>query len=108
VVVPTGTASPWREIDVSTPENTVCYVRDGHVTGSADLLAEALRMDGVTRSTYPAILLAEDAQLEPGWYGYVDEADVETLCNASGETSDGEMVDEPRPCVYTLINLEDA
>lgn len=107
MVVPTGTATPWREIDASGHGHVVCYARDGHVTGSADLLAETLRMDGVTRSTYPAIVLAEDALLELGWYGYVDGEGDEILCDSNGETNDGELVDEPRPCVYTLINLED-
>lgn len=108
MVVPTGTATPWRELVVATVPHEVCYIRDGHVTGSADLLGEQLRMDGVTRSTYPAVVLAEEAQLALGWYGYVDESELETLCDANGETSDGETVDLPRPCVYTLINLEDA
>jgi len=108
MVVPTGTATPWREIDVTTSHNSTCYLRDGHVTGSADLLAEQLRMDGITRSTYPAVVLAEETQLELGWYGYIDEGYDEVLCNEHGETSDGETVDEPRPCVFTLINLEDA
>jgi hypothetical protein len=108
MVVPTGTASPWRELDVSTAAKTVYYLRDGHTPGSADLLAEALRMDGLTRSLFPAIQAAEEAQLGLGWYGYVDESSSETLCDSSGETSDGETVDEPRPCVYALISLEDA
>lgn len=107
MVVPTGTATPWREIDVPRRAGLVCYLRDGHVTGSADLLAETLRMDGLTRSTYPAVVIAEEAQLHVGWYGYVDESSDETLCDVDGETSDGETVDQPRPCVYTLITLED-
>lgn len=107
MVVPTGTSTPWREI-VCTADERLCYIRDGHRPGSADLLAEQLRMDGVTRSTYPAVVIAEETTLELGWYGYVDGGDDEVLCDSDGETSDGEMVDEPRPCVYTLINLEDA
>lgn len=105
MVVPTGTASPWREIVV--PEH-VCYLRDGHTTGSADLLAEAIRMDGLVRSTYPAIVAAEAATLDLGWYGYLDESSDETPCDVFGETNDGETVDRSRPCVFALINLEDS
>lgn len=104
MVVPTGTASPWRE----TGDTGACYLRDGHETGSADLLAEAMRADGVTRSTFPAICIAEEASLSLGWYGYVDESPEETRCDVNGETNDGETVDEPRPCVYALIDLKDA
>jgi hypothetical protein len=106
VVVPTGTASPWREIPLQdTHPDLVRFLRDGHVTGSADLLAEALRADGIIRSLGPALRLAEDAILEQGYYGYVDEGDDEQLCTADGETEDGEVVDRPFPCVIAVVDL---
>lgn len=108
MVVPTGTASPWRELPgVEAPDDHVVYMRDGHATESADLLAEALRADGIVRSLGPALGMAEEAELEIGYYGYVDEGDDERLCDEDGETDDGEQVDIPRPCVIAVVNISD-
>lgn len=108
MVVPTGTGTPWRELVTAEAEpDEAVFIKDGHDTGSADLLAEALRADGIVRSLGPAIRMAEDAHLEAGFYGYVDEDTDEMLCDENGETEDGEEVDEPRPCVIAYVNVSD-
>jgi hypothetical protein len=108
MVVPTGTATPWRELSFAVSEaGSVVYICDGWTTGSADLLAEALRADGVVRTLGPALRFAEEATLETEWYGYVDGQLNETLCNAAGETDDGNLVDEPRACIVATINIQD-
>jgi len=109
MVVPTGTATPWREMpyEGGGDDDLVVYLRDGWVTESADLLAEALRADGVVRILSHALSVAEDATLDAGWYGYVDESRDETVCNSTGETADGEVVDYARPCVFALAHVRE-
>jgi hypothetical protein len=85
----------------------VVYIRDGWVTESADLLAEALRVDGVVRILSLALRVAEEAHLEPAWYGYVDGSHDEELCNEKGETLSWEQVDEPRPCVVATVYVKE-
>jgi hypothetical protein len=105
MVVPTGTATPWRELTTwPTGRDSAIFIRDGHVTGSADLLAEALRADGVVRTLGRAIPVAEAAELELNYYGYVDEGDEPVLCTPDGETASGETVDEAFPCVVATVN----
>lgn len=82
-------------------------MRDGWVTGSADLLAEAVRADGVVRTLGLALRFAEEAVLEPGWYGYVDGGLDEVLCTDVGETNDGNVVDRPRACLIAAINVKE-
>lgn len=108
MVVPTGTATPWRELSFPVSgDGNVIYICDGWTTGSADLLAEALRADGVVRTLGLALRFAETATLDLGWYGYVDGQLDETLCGSDGETDDGSFVDEPLPCVVATINVEE-
>jgi hypothetical protein len=107
VVVPTGTASPWRELTCTASGDLAVYMKDGWVTESADLLAEALRADGVIRTLGPALRAAEEAHLEFKWYGYVDGGYDEELCDAEGETLDGEIVDEVKPCVLATVNVRE-
>jgi hypothetical protein len=109
VVVPTGTATPWREapyLGLVEPGYAV-YIKDGWETGSADLLAEALRVDGVVRILSIALRVAEEAQLEPSWYGYADGRFDEVLCTVDGETLWGEEVDQVRPCVVATVYVRE-
>lgn len=84
------------------------YIRDGHASGSADLLAEALRADGVVRTLGRAIPVAEAAELELGWYGRLDDGEGdEVLCGVGGETWEGEVVDQVKPCVIATMNVRE-
>jgi len=105
VVVPTGTATPWRELTTwPVDENEVIYIRDGRASGSADLLAEALRVDGVVRTLGRAIPIAEAARLETNYYGLNDDGD-EELCTPDGCTAAGEWVSDPKPCVVAMLDV---
>jgi hypothetical protein len=106
VVVPTGTRTPWREIhpERDLPPEFAVFIRDGHASESADLLAEALRADGIVRTLGRALPIAENASLERRWYGFVDEGDDPRLCTQDGETSDGECVDDVFECVVAIVD----
>jgi hypothetical protein len=104
VAVPTGTSTPWRElITYEAAGDLVVYLRDGSKSGSADLLAEALRADGVVRTLGRAIPIAEDATLELGFYGTNDDGD-EELCTPDGMTARGEQLSDPQECVVALLD----
>ena len=105
MVVPTGTATPWRELTTWPAErDQAVYIRDGWRSGSADLLAEALRADGVVRTLGRAIPIAEDAALEANYYGVNDDGD-EELCAPEGSNSSGERIRDPRPCVVATVDI---
>jgi len=102
MVVPTGTASPWILMSRSWHTYTlVCPI--GEVRSGADLLAEALRVEGVVRSLGPGIAAAEEAELEVGWFGYVDGEDEPTLCESGGYTEEGDEVLEAVPCAIARV-----
>lgn len=108
MVVPTGTATPWSELPIyplELEDGRVAFFRDGHASGSADLLAEALRVEGVVRTLGRAIPVAESAQLDACWYGYVDESDDAELCDETGETVNGDVVDQVFECVVALVDV---
>jgi hypothetical protein len=109
VVVPTGTATPWREAPYLVPVEPgfAVYIRDGWETGSADLLAEALRADGIVRILSLALHVAEEANLEPAWYGFADGRFDEVLCTPEGETAYGEEVDEVKPCMVATVYVRE-
>lgn len=108
MVVPTGTSTPWQELTtLPAGRDQAIFFRDGHDTGSADLLAEALRADGVVRTLGRAIPKAEDAYLELKFYGYVDEGNEPWLCTPDGETDRGELVDEVFPCVVAYVDVSE-
>lgn len=108
MAVPTGTATPWFEVESCEEDDSfVTFIRDGHVSGSADMLAEALRMSGVIRSLGPAIRSAEEAVLDFGYYGYVDgDERYPALCDSELLTVSGETVDQPRPCVVARVSVD--
>lgn len=104
MVVPTGTASPWRELTTwPTAKDEAVYIRDGNKSGPADLLAEALRADGVVRTLGRAIPIAEDATLELNYYGINDDGD-EELCTPDGYTASGSQVEDPKVCVVAVLD----
>lgn len=105
--VQTGTATPWREIEDPSLEegSSVTYYRPGGSAGAPDLLAEALRADGLLPSLGPAIGRAQGAGLALGWYGLNDD-DEDELCDENGWTGTGERVDKPRRCVLARVDLE--
>lgn len=106
--VKTGTATPWREIPFpNSPEDSLLYVCDGHDGASLELLAEALRADGVVRSLFWAIRAAETARLTRTFYGYMDGFDGELLCDPNGYLFDGEQVDDARPCVLAEVDVSE-
>lgn len=108
--VPTGTSTPWREIEDPSLEggggHSVTYFCPGTVAGPADLLAEQLRADGLIRSTGPAIGAATRADLYLGWYGLNDEG-LEELCDEQGWTAAGEEVDRPRRCILARVDTSE-
>lgn len=108
--VQSGTATPWREIEdpsVEDGSSVVVYMRPGEVTGSADLLAEQLRADGLIQSLGPAIRMAGEAELRLGWFG-TDEDEDERLCDEDGWTHNGGQVDGRQRCVLARIDLSEA
>jgi hypothetical protein len=109
VPLKTGTATPWREVPSAEIEggDTLVYLCDGHVTGNAGLLAEALRADGVVRSLHPAIVAAESATLTRSFYGHVDGGEDDVFCDPDGNTFGGEVVDEVLPCVIAAVCVDE-
>jgi hypothetical protein len=108
VPVQSGTATPWREVEGpgNPGPSAALYFRPGEVTGSADLLAEQMRADGLIPSLGPAIRLASEASLTLGWYGTNDD-DEDELCDQDGWTTGGGRVDEPRRCVLALVDVSE-
>jgi len=109
VPVPTGTATPWREIeDPSLEEGSpvVTYFRPGASPGPSELLAEQLRADGLVRSTGPAMGVADKAEPELAWYGRDDDGQ-DQLCDEDGWTTDGRKLDDPLSCVVARVDPED-
>jgi hypothetical protein len=103
VVVPTGTATPWVLVAVSGGNEYLWACPVEAIKTGSDLLAEALRMEGVVRSLGPALSAAEDAELSVGWFGWIDGEDDPTFCNKDGETPYGDEVDEARACVIARV-----
>lgn len=106
--VQSGTATPWREVEDPSGRggSSVTYWRPGVVTGSADLLAEQMRADGLIPSLGPAIRLAGEATLSLGWYGTNDD-DEDELCDQDGWTAGGEAVRDPQRCVLALVDVSE-
>jgi hypothetical protein len=104
--VPTGTATPWREVEnPGQGPGFITYLRPGPAAGTADLLGEALRADGIFQGFGQALGAAADARLAAGWYGPTEDGE-DALCSMDGWTADGSEVPEPVPCVMAVINLE--
>lgn len=106
LIIRTGIATPWREVPGAEIEggDDYVYLCDGHQSGNAGLLAEALRADGVVLSFYPAVVAAESARLVRSFYGYVDGDEGEVFCDPNGDTPNGDVVDEARPCVIAMVS----
>lgn len=106
LIIRTGIATPWRHVPIAEipgGDNYV-YLCDGHQSGNAGLLAEALRADGVFASFYPAVQAAESAHLTRSFYGYLDDDDEnEIFCAPDGSTPMGDQVDEARQCVIAWV-----
>lgn len=115
LVIRTGVATPWREVPSARivegfedeTEPAYVYLCDGHQTGNAGLLAEAIRADGLTRSFHPAIVAAESARLIRSFYGYVDGYEGEVFCDPNGDTPHGDVVDEARKCVIAFVDIDE-
>ena len=109
--LPTGSATPWREIEDPAlgdgAGSLVTYFRPGDGTGPYELLAEALRADGVVRSLGPALGAAERASLERGHFGKDDDGN-DALCDAEGWTAGGGRVAEAWPCVLARVDAAEA
>jgi hypothetical protein len=95
----------WREWEGELgPEAEIVYFRDGRTIGETTVLADALRVDGVSVDYGEARQRAEQAVFIPSYYGW---AGVDVLypvqCTDAGETSDGETVSRIRPCVFALV-----
>lgn len=108
--VQTGTATPWREVEGPSVEggpSAAVYLRPGNEVGTADLLAEQMRADGLIPSLGLAIRLVADAALSLGWFG-LDEDGQETLCDQEGWTVSGGQVDAPVCCVLAHVDLSEA
>jgi hypothetical protein len=105
--VQSGTATPWREVEDPHGEggSSVLYLRPGSITGSADLLAEQARADGVIPSLGPAIRLASEAVLSMAWFG-TDEDGEDVLCSSDGWTAGGERID-PQRCILARIDTSE-
>lgn len=113
LIVRTGISTPWREVPgarmayVEGDESAYVYVCDGHQSGNAGLLAEAIRADGLVNSFYPAIVAAESATLRRSFYGYVDGVDGEVFCDPNGDTPNGDVVDRARECVIAFVDVDE-
>ncbi len=108
--VPTGTATPWRQIEDPSQEggsSVVLYFRPGEAVGPYELLAEQLRMDGAIRSLGPALGAASQTQPYFGWFG-TDDDDNDVLCDQDGWTIDGRQIEEPRRCVLAAVDVTEA
>jgi hypothetical protein len=104
--VRSGSSTPWREWDGSLGPGAagdLVYVRDGTLVGDKGLLAEALRADGIASGLGWGYRLAEEADLVPGHYGYVEDARSPTACDDAGMTNDGELVTRAMPCVFAVL-----
>jgi hypothetical protein len=105
VPVPSGTATPWREVEGPPEEggSRVVYFRPGLKSGTADLLAEQLRADGVVSSLGPAIRIASEARLQVGWYGRNEDGE-DRLCDQDGWTGDGALLEGTAQCITAVID----
>lgn len=108
--LPTGTATPWRQIEDPSKEedgsSVYTYFQPGERPGPSEALAEQLRVDGVAYSLGPALGLAERTQATLGWYG-VNDNDDDVLCDENGWTPDGQQVD-PLRCVVAVVDATEA
>ena len=100
--VPTGTATPWREVGDSPEGGPLLYVRQGRSTGAAELLAEQLRADGVLPSYWPAMQVATAARLEETWLGTLDGAEV--VCDEDGWTPSGDLAEGPAEVLAAWVD----
>jgi hypothetical protein len=73
-------------------------------TSERSLLAHALRSIGVTSRILSAHSLATAAELELGWYGFIDGYLVPEVCNETGFTPSGDQVDTARRCTFAILH----
>lgn len=91
----------WREWDGDAgPDGELVYVRDGDKIGDHRLLAQTLRLDGVSPSLAAAGRLADDARFEPGFYGWIEGYSLPVFCDDMGYTLDGDRITSPIQCMF--------
>jgi hypothetical protein len=58
----------------------------------------------VAYNTADAWRLADDARIETGYYGFMDQESVPVACDKYGETADGNLVTTAWPCIFAVIS----
>ena len=109
--LPTGKATPWRELEGPPAQggsSTVSYIRVGHgEIGPSEALAEQLRIDGVFTSIRYALEAAAATTPELTWFG-IDDNGQETTCDSEGWMTNGNLALDPTPCVLAVVNRVEA
>lgn len=100
-----GSRTPWQEWDGELGPQGVVLYREGKRRGDADLLAEAIRSEGIAQNLAEAYRFVDTSVVQTGFYGYVDGDNVATVCDETGLTADGERVETVIPCTFASIEV---